>query len=293
MKSYTLFVLLSCLPVLFLFLGGCGSQDTQYIRRDINTLQRQIDDLQHEIRSTRTAPAPQQTTAFEAQKGQADLEAELENLRMNLNSLSAQIEDNQLLTTRTSRRLDEMETGFETKLYDVEARLDQLMAKDEKAEVIPSQPVSPTREAKAPPPAEVEEPAPAEVPPSKVSSNVEKVYQEAYQAFQAGNLDEAKERFAAFLREYPDTPLSDNAQFWIGEISFKKHQYEAAILAYEEVIKKYPNSNKLPDAILKQGLAFLELGDRIDARIVLENLVKKYPNTEQAKIAKNKLKTLK
>ncbi len=293
MKRHRLFFSFLCLPVLLLPLEGCVSQDAEYIRRDINTLQRQIDDLQKEIRSSRTFAPPQPTATLEARKGRADVEAELENIRRDLSSLRASAEDNQNLTTMTSARLDDLERGFTTRLNTMEAKLDQSIATGEKAKQIPAQPVSPSPEVEAPSPAEVKETATAEVPPSEVSSDVEKTYREAHEAFQAGNLEEAKKQFLSFLKEYPDTPLSDNAQFWIGEISFKKHQYEAAILAYEEVIRKYPDSNKLPDAILKQGLAFLELGDRIDARIILENLVKKYPNTEQAKIAKGKLKTLK
>jgi len=33
-------------------------------------------------------------------------------------------------------------------------------------------------------------------------------------------------------------------------------QYEQAILAYQEVIKKYPKGNKVPSALLRQAFAF-------------------------------------
>ena len=291
MKRYRLISSFLSLPILFLLLGGCLSGDIQYIRRDINTLQRQIDTLQNQITSTRTPPPPQPTDSLEARKKQADIEAEQQNLKRDLDSLRAVIEDNHHLTTRTSNRLDDLEKRFTTELNGLETKLDQLMAKAEE----PKEPSKPVLEAQVPSPAEVKKPAPPEAPSGKkkVPSDVERAYREAYEALQAANLDGARKMFLSFLEKYPDTPLSDNAQFWIGEIYFKNHQYEAAILAYEDVIKKYPDSNKLPDAYLKQGLAFHELGDKIDARIILENLIKKYPNTEQAKIAKNKLKALK
>ena len=290
MKRCRLLVLLSCLSVLFSLLAGCVSQDAEYIRRDINTLQRQIDDLQREIRSSRTYGTSESPGDLEARKGQADFETEFDNLRMSLNTLSARMDDNQQLTTTVSGRIDALESNLLTRLDSLEARVDQLTGTGEQA--LAPQPGTATREAKTLLPTEEEPSTPAEIQPGKPASDMEKAYNEAYQAFKADDLDEAKDKFGSFLRQYPDTPLSDNAQFWIGEISFKKRQYEAAILAYEDVIKKYPNSNKRPDAILKQGLAFMELGDRIDARIVLENLVKDYPNTEQAKIAEEKLKTL-
>lgn len=293
MKPYGLLSLVLSLPLLLPLLNGCVSQDAEYIRRDINTLQRQIDDLQREITSTRSPAPSQPTESLDVRKGQADIEVELANLRRELSSLRANIEDNQHFTTRTASRLDELEKQVTVRLDDLEAKLDRPPTTAEEIKETSSQSPPPSQQVAAPLPVEEKKPVTPEAPPGKVSSDVEKEYHKAYEAFQAGNLDEAQDRFLSFLKKYSDTPLSDNAQFWIGEIHFKEHHYEAAILAYEEVINKYPGSNKRPDAILKQGLAFLELGDKIDARIILENLVKEYPKTEQARIARNKLKTLK
>lgn len=293
MRRYWSLLSFPCLAALLLMSGGCVSQDMAYLRRDINTLQRQIDDLQQEIRSTRTPTAPQQTVPVEVRKGEADVEAELQTIQTSLQTLGARIEDNQQFTTKLASRLDELETRLTARLEDLEARIVQPKSPSEEALAKPSQAVPPPAGEEAPLQPEKQELATIETPTPGVSPDVERIYQEAYQTFQAGNLDQARDKFAAFLKLYPETPLSDNAQFWIGEIAFKNRQYEAAILAYEDVIKKYPDSNKVPDATLKQGLAFLELGDKIDARIVLENLVKKYPNTEQAQIAKAKLKTIK
>ncbi len=282
MKGRSLFHRLLFLSILPLFLLGCVAEDSQYIRRDIDNLQGQIDSLREEMGSTSGAA---QGDVPEDRKRQADMEVELQKLKRDLDSLRATVEDNQELTTRTFRRLEELEINLTTRLNDFEARLEPVKG--------PPQPVSPPSGVETPPPLVVTKPAPADVQAGEVPSELERAYRDGYEAFQAGDLEGAKKKFLAFLKDHPDTPLSDNAQFWIGEIYFKQHQYEAAILAYEDVIKNYPNSNKLPDTLLKQGLAFLELGDKIDARIILENLIKKYPNTEQAKIAKNKLKTIK
>ncbi len=282
MKGLSLFHRLLFLSILPLFLLGCVAEDSQYIRRDIDNLQGQIDSLREEMGNT---SGTAQGDVPEDRKRQADMEVELQKLKRDLDSLRATVEDNQELTTRTFRRLEELELSLTTRLNDFEARLETVKG--------PPQPVSPPSGVETPPPVEVKKPAPADVQAGEVPSELERAYREGYEAFQADDLEGAKKRFLAFLKDHPDTPLSDNAQFWIGEIYFKQHQYEAAILAYEDVIKNYPNSNKLPDTLLKQGLAFLELGDKIDARIILENLIKKYPNTEQAKIAKNKLKTIK
>jgi len=48
----------------------------------------------------------------------------------------------------------------------------------------------------------------------------------------------------------------------------------------------------VPQALLKQGTAFQQMGDATAARILYERLVEKYPNTPQAQAAQKKLNQL-
>jgi TolA-binding protein len=59
------------------------------------------------------------------------------------------------------------------------------------------------------------------------------------------------------------------------------------------VIKKYPQGNKVPSAMLRQGQAFYQIKDKISSRLLLKKIIKKYPNSSEAKIAEAKLKTMK
>jgi tol-pal system protein YbgF len=99
--------------------------------------------------------------------------------------------------------------------------------------------------------------------------------------------------FKNFLNRYPKSKLADNAAFWIGESHMALKQYEQAILAFQKVIKKYPRGNKVPNAMLRQALAFYELNDKTSAKLLLRKIIKQYPKSSEAKIARNKLKTLK
>ncbi len=144
---------------------------------------------------------------------------------------------------------------------------------------------------------EVEKTTPPKEPPLEpkpaASTTAGSLYKDAYETFQKGDLDGSRRKFEAFLKQYPNMELSDNAQFWIGETYFLKKDFEKAILEYEKVIVKYPEGDKVPPALLKQGLAFLELGDKTNARNLLRRVVDRYPQTEQADIAKKKLETIK
>jgi tol-pal system protein YbgF len=119
------------------------------------------------------------------------------------------------------------------------------------------------------------------------------IYASAYSTFKSGHYAKAREAFQGFLSAYPSGEYADNAQFWIGECYFFEKKYEKAILEYEKVTKKFPSSNKVPYALLKQGLSFFNLGDKASAKLILQQVIKEYPNTSQARIARAKLQEIK
>jgi len=127
----------------------------------------------------------------------------------------------------------------------------------------------------------------------KGKTDKESIYALAYETFKEGKYEKASGEFENFLKQYPDTEYSDNAQFWIGECYYFENKYEKAILEYEKVIKNYPKGNKVPYALLKQGFSFLNLGDKSSAKLILQQIIKNYPDTNQARIAREKLVEIK
>jgi tol-pal system protein YbgF len=127
----------------------------------------------------------------------------------------------------------------------------------------------------------------------KGKTEKESAYALAYETFKEGKYEKARGEFQSFLKQYPDSEYSDNAQFWIGESFYFEKKYEKAILEYEKVVKNYPKGSKVPYALLKQGLSFLNLGDKASARLILQQIIKEYPNTNQARIARAKLVEIK
>jgi len=129
--------------------------------------------------------------------------------------------------------------------------------------------------------------------PGEPKNDVEAAYNACYKTFKEGQYVKAREEFVKFLKQHPKTAYSDNAQFWVGETWYVEEKYERAIVEYEKVVKDYPSGDKVPYALLKQGMAFQKLGDKASARIVYNQIIKKYPNTNQARVAKAKLTELK
>ena len=119
------------------------------------------------------------------------------------------------------------------------------------------------------------------------------LYTAAFALFKEGKYDKSREAFENFLKQYPRSEFSDNAQFWLGECYYFEKNYEKAIVEYDKVIKNFPDGNKLSYALLKQGLSFLKLGDKASAKLLLQQVTKDYPNTSQARIARAKLLEIK
>ncbi len=118
----------------------------------------------------------------------------------------------------------------------------------------------------------------------------QQIYDLAYKDFQNGDFVMATNRFVAFLLQFPDHALAGNAQFWLGETDFAQKNYELAISGYEKVIKNYPQSPKVPAAYLKMGFALIEAGKIKEGNTTLQLLIKNYRNSEEASLARERLK---
>lgn len=136
-------------------------------------------------------------------------------------------------------------------------------------------------------------PAPPKETGGKARTDKESLYTAAYELFREAKYEKSREGFENFLKQHPDTEFSDNAQFWIGECYYFEKKYEKAIVEYDKVVKNYPEGNKVPFALLKQGLSFEKLGDKASAKLLLQQVIRDFPNTSQSRIARTKLLEIK
>jgi tol-pal system protein YbgF len=127
----------------------------------------------------------------------------------------------------------------------------------------------------------------------KAAQGAVDLYQQALDLIKQKKYKDAKKTLRTYIEKHPHGKRVANAYFWIGECEYNLQRFEEAILEYQKVISGYPKSNKVPDSLLKQGMAFARLGDNESAKIVLNKLIKKYPKSPQARVAKKKLVRIK
>jgi tol-pal system protein YbgF len=118
------------------------------------------------------------------------------------------------------------------------------------------------------------------------------IYRKAYEALRTGRHDEAAQGFKAFLRAYPASDLADNSQYWLGECYYDRKDFTQAVREFRRVIERYPNGNKVPDAMLKVGFSYLSLGSAEAGKQTLTQLQRSYPRHEAAVLAGARLADL-
>ena len=118
------------------------------------------------------------------------------------------------------------------------------------------------------------------------------LYNSALGDFNAGKNDLAAQEFTQFLQVYGNNDLAGNAQFYLGEIDYRRSNFQAAIQDYNKVLDQYPGGNKGAAAQLKKGFAYLELGQKDAGVQELRSLISRYPKSPEAIQARDRLSKL-
>jgi tol-pal system protein YbgF len=104
--------------------------------------------------------------------------------------------------------------------------------------------------------------------------------------------DDAIAAFQNFIKKYPDSTYQPNANYWLGQLNYNKGKKDDAAYYFASVVKNYPKSPKAADAMFKVGVIMQDKGDTAKAKAVYQQVVTKYPGTEGAKQAQKRLSGL-
>ncbi len=122
------------------------------------------------------------------------------------------------------------------------------------------------------------------VGPSGASGTAQ--YDRAMNYLAKAQYTEASAAFRGYADANPsDTDLSAQSIYWIGNIAYVQHDYPNATRAFAEQIKKYPDSIRSPDSMLKLGQALIAQGQTPGGCTTLAALKTKYPKAAPATLA--------
>jgi tol-pal system protein YbgF len=130
---------------------------------------------------------------------------------------------------------------------------------------------------------------PARAEPRQAPAGPGELYRRSLESLRSGRHAEAEAGFRDFLRLFANHDFADNAQYWLAECYYDQKDYPTAVREFRRVMEKYPQGNKVPDALLKLGFCHLALGSTDVARQTLEQVVHSYPGHGAAALATAKL----
>jgi tol-pal system protein YbgF len=115
-------------------------------------------------------------------------------------------------------------------------------------------------------------------------------YDHVMAEFQHKDYEAALAGFRLFLELHGQSPLASSALYWIGECEYRLGRFQDAVLSFEQVITRYPHSQKVASATLKKAMAYDKLRMKNEARILFERVIVQFPRSPEAEAAKKALR---
>jgi tol-pal system protein YbgF len=259
-------------------LAACtSSEDTALLHREITDVQRSIDRLQADVIDQSDLQGMEQSMQDMTNKNlrsNADLALRVEELQEQIEALHASLE----VTTR--------------RLQTISQELAAVRAQGGAGVVLPPVTVAPGTGGSG-----VISSNPGGMPVGAAAAaggaaSPDELYRSAYEDYMRGNYDLAAEGFGEYMRRWPNTELTDNALYWIGECYDAQEKPEEALTAFTKVLEDYPTSDKAAAAQLKKGLIYLKMGDQGQGVVNLQYVVYEHPGTREADLAREQLRSL-
>jgi tol-pal system protein YbgF len=272
-----------------LLLSSCvvTEQDLQ-TQRDLLEMKRRLGDAERALKELQDDTSGGVRAHVETlARNQADFQAELDGVRVDLQSMQGRSGDQERINDDLRQDLVLLRDELSLQITDHELRLAQLEpggAELKSATTDPLIPVvvSPASKAPAAVGKTVSSTPVGESAPELYERALKKIREE--QDFAAG-----RELMETFLKRYPGDDLAINAAYWVGETYYAEKNYEKAILQFDEIIQKYGEQPKVASAMLKQAMAFDASGDKATGRLLLQRVIERFPLSGEAKKAKQML----
>ena len=237
----------------------------QQNREDIYAMQKQITEILNLSRLSRTEQAKLVSEQKKLPVQYLNILEKFESLSSNLAGLSQKLMEIQ----RAAAAPSEEESGEQSA---------QLLLPPEKAGEITEKTMEETQY------------PPLSILPPNLSAK--EVYDMALQDYRKGNFQLAIDGFSIYRDHFSESPLADNAVYWIGECYFSQEKYEEAITQFNDLILNYSQGDKIPAAYLKKGMSLMNQKKNEEALAVFKTLISKFPLEDETAIAQQKIKEL-
>ena len=136
-------------------------------------------------------------------------------------------------------------------------------------------------------------PAPGDTaqPSAGPSASADQMYEASLAQLRRGSTGTARLGLREMLRTHPTSPRAPDALYFIGQ-SFAAENPDSASAYYTQVVDKYGTSTRAPSALYNLGLLAERRKDNTKAKDAYQRVVQKYPQSDEAALARDRLKAL-
>lgn len=132
----------------------------------------------------------------------------------------------------------------------------------------------------------------------KIFSQAEKLserdlYAELLNSYNRNDMIRFQSYQRSFMKRFKNSPLADDAIYLSGLLQLSGKQYGPALLDFNQVLNKYPYSNKTTAALYAKGVSLKRMNLNKEAKTVFSQVIKKYPGSPESLRAKAELGTVK
>lgn len=257
------------LPVTAVLLGGCFAS-----QQDIKVLQGDIGLIRTEAASADSARRLQLDRALAAIRTNNDSVAALSarlirfrsDVTTSLSSVDQQLLQIQELTGQSQRRIQEVRASLEERQNTAPAAAPGAVG------------ASGTTGAAA---------------SAEGGPGPNQLFQVAREQLMQGSNASARQAFEDLLTKYPKSDMAADAQFYIAETYAAENNATAADSVYARVASRYAGSPRAATAMYKRAIAAQNAGHSAQARDLFNGIIKKYPRSDEASLARDRVKALK
>jgi tol-pal system protein YbgF len=124
-----------------------------------------------------------------------------------------------------------------------------------------------------------------------VNASADQMYEASVAQLRRGSTATARSGLRQLLQNYPTSERVPDALYFLGQ-SYAAENPDSAAAYYNQVVQNHPQSPRASAALYNLGLLAERRKDSAAARDAYQRLVQKYPRSDEAALARDRLKAL-
>ena len=128
-------------------------------------------------------------------------------------------------------------------------------------------------------------------PANAGAPSAEQMYETSLGQLRMGSASTARAGFRELLRAHPTSERVPDAVYYIGQ-SFETENADSALAYYDQVARNHPQSPRAASALYHIGLIRERANSLTDAREAYQRVVSTYPDSDEAALARDRLRAL-